>query len=84
MDGQGKGRKKYRISLILVDKETGQRRPCTLAEAQTWDWENREKVRTIGPWHIYSYDRLLKVLAGKAETGCEEIELVEKPFFMGC
>ncbi len=77
-------RKKYRISLTVLNRETGERRTCSLAEAKTWDWENREKVRSIGPWHIYSFQRLLSVLAIKAENGCEEAELVEAPFFMGC
>ena len=84
MDTEEKERKKYRIALTVFDKETGKTRACTLAEARTWDWENRERVRSIGPWHIYSYQRLLAVLAHKAEAGCEEVELVEAPFFMGC
>ncbi len=45
---------------------------------------NRQKVRSIGPWHIYSFERLLSVLAHKAESGCEEVELIEAPFYMGC
>lgn len=83
MEGSPKG-KKYRISLTVLDRETGIRRHCTLAEAKAWDWENREKVRSIGPWHIYSFARLLGVLASRAEAGCEETEIVEAPFFMGC
>lgn len=79
----GKERKKYRISLTVFYKETGESRPCTLAEAKEWDWENREKVRSIGPWHIHSYQRLLAILAHEAEQGHEEIEIVEAPFFMG-
>ena len=75
---------KYRISLTVLDKETGERRVCTVSEASAWDWDNRQKVRSIGPWHIYSFERLLSVLAYKAATGCEEVELVEAPFYMGC
>ncbi len=82
-DGE-RERKKYRMSLTVLDKETGVRRACTIAEASAWDWENRQKVRSIGPWHIYSFQRLLSVLAQKAEAGCEEVELVEAPFYMGC
>lgn len=41
-------------------------------------------MRSIGPWHIYSYERLLAILAHEAEAGLDEIELVEVPFFMGC
>ncbi len=84
MDGGEKERKKYKIGLTVLDRETGERRACTIAEAGTWDWENRQKVRSIGPWHIYSFARLLSVLADKAEAGCEEVELVEAPFYMGC
>jgi len=84
MDGDGKERKRYRISLTVLDRETGERRVCTVSEASTWDWENREKVRSIGPWHIYSFERLLAVLASKAGAGCEEVELTEAPFYMGC
>lgn len=83
MEGNQEERKKLRISLTLVDMETGERRPCTLAEAKEWDWENRDKVRTIGPWHIYSFARLLSVLKEKAEAGIEEIEIVEAPFLLG-
>jgi hypothetical protein len=84
MDGEKKERKKYRISLTVFDREAGVSRACTLAEAKTWDWGNREKVRSIGPWHIHSYQRLLAILAHEAEAGREEIEIVEAPFFMGC
>jgi hypothetical protein len=79
-----KGKKKYDISLIVLDKETGERRVCSLIEARDWDWENRQKVRTIGPWHIYNFQRLLSVLAQKAEDGLKEVELVEAPFYKGC
>lgn len=84
MDGSSEEKKKYKISLTVFYGETGERRPCTLAEVATWDWENREKVRSVGPWHIHSYKRLLSVLAHKAEAGCEEIEIDETPFFMTC
>ena len=82
-NGDGKQRKKYRISLTVLDRETGERRVCTVSEASTWDWENRQKVRSIGPWHIYSFERLLAVLANKAEAGCEEVELTEAPSLYG-
>ncbi len=84
MDGNGKERKQYMIGLTVLDRETGERKVCTVSEASTWDWENREKVRSIGPWHIYSFQRLLAVLANKADAGCTEVELVEAPFYMGC
>lgn len=81
---EGKEEKIYGISLTVLDKETGARRVCTVAEASIWDWENRQKVRSISPWHIYSFERLLSVLAYKADSGCEEVELIEAPFYMGC
>lgn len=81
VDSRGK---EINIRLTFFDKETGDRRPCTLVEASTLDWGNRQKVRSIGAWHIYSFERLLAVLAHKAEAGCEEAELVEAPFYMGC
>lgn len=76
--------KEVKIILKVFDKETGERRFCTISEAKDWDWENRQKVRSIGPWHIYSFERLLSVLGHKAQTGCKEVELIEAPFYMGC
>jgi hypothetical protein len=83
-EDEGKEEDKYRISLTVLYRETGERKTVTLDEAAAWDWENRQKVRSIGPWHIYSFQRLLDVLANKAESGSEEFELVEAPFYMGC
>ena len=83
-NGGPKKRREYRVSLTVLDRETGERKVCTISEAKTWDWGNREKVRSIGPWHIYNFERLLAVLAQKAEAGCMEVELVEAPFYMGC
>jgi hypothetical protein len=80
-DGHGK---EIKIGFTVFDKDTGDRRVCTVMEASTWDWGNRQKVRSIGAWHIYSFERLLSVLAHKAEAGCEEVELIEAPFYMGC
>ena len=54
-----------------------------VADASTWDWGNRQKVRAIGPWHIHSFERLLAVVAQKVESGCEEIDLTEAPFYAG-
>ena len=82
--GDGKGGEKYEIALSVFYKETGERKYVTLDEAAAWDWENKQKVRSIGPWHIYSFQRLLDVLARKAEEGESEFELVEAPFYMGC
>jgi hypothetical protein len=82
--GDGNESGKYEIALSVFYKETGERKTVTLDEAAAWDWENKQKVRSIGPWHIYSYQRLLDVLARKAEEGESEFELVEAPFYMGC
>lgn len=82
MDSSGKEKKKYKISLTVFYGETHERRPVTLAEVAKWDWENREKLRSVGPWHIHSFERLLSVLAHEAEAGREEIEIDETPFFM--
>lgn len=76
--------REIRIVLKVLDKETGDTRNCTITEASTWDWENRQKVRSIGVWHIHSFEKLLVALAHKAEAGCEEVELIEAPFYMGC
>ena len=84
MGPAGKERKQYRITLVVLDRETGEKRVCPLSEARTWDWDNREKVRSVGPWHIHSFEKLLAILAQKAESGCEEVELTEAPFYMGC
>ncbi len=82
-DGDVKESDKYEITLTVFYKETGERKTVTLGEAAKWDWENRQKVRSIGPWHIYSFQRLLDVLASKAEEGSGEFELIEAPFYMG-
>ena len=81
--GDGKERKEYKIKLTVLDAETGETITCTVAEASTWDWGNWQKVRAIGPWHIYSFERLLAILAQKAESGCEEIDMTEAPFHAG-
>ncbi len=82
--GDGRGEGKYNIRLVVLDRETGDRRISTVSEAAGWDWGNRQKVRSIGPWHIYSFGRLLSILSDKVEAGSKEVELVEAPFYMGC
>lgn len=84
MDDSGKEKRKYKISLTVYYGETRERKPCTLAEVAKWDWENREKVRMVGAWHIHSFKKLLSVLAHEAEAGREEIEIDETPFYMTC
>jgi hypothetical protein len=83
-DGERKESENQSFSFTVLDKETGERRVCTVDEASTWDWGNRQKVRSIGPWHIFNFEKLLSILAHNVEAGCEEVELVEAPFYMGC
>jgi hypothetical protein len=71
-----------RIRLILLDRETGVDRPCTLDEAETWDWSNPEMWRIVSGWQITSFDGLLNLLSMKAERGVPEVEILQAPRFM--
>lgn len=71
-----------RIRLVLLDRETGEDRYCTLDEAETWDWANPELWRIVNGWQITSFDGLLNLLSMKAERGVEEIEILQAPRFM--
>ena len=73
-----------KMKLTLLDRETGESRPFTLAEAKTWDWKNPEVWRMIGNWQITSYESLVHVLALKLENGWEEVVLLEAPRFTMC
>lgn len=70
------------IKLTVLDRETGQSRPCTLDEARTWDWKNPEVWRIVNGWQITSFQGLLNMLNAKAEKGYTEIEILESPRFM--
>lgn len=69
------------MKLKLTDAETGESRYVTLEEAKTWDWKDMEMWRVITGWQISSYDRLLAMLARKAESGIREVEILEAPRF---
>lgn len=71
-----------RMRLILLDRETGEERCCTLEEARGWDWANPELWRIVNGWQITSYDGLINLLSMKAEKGVEEIEILQSPRFM--
>ncbi len=71
-----------RMRLLLLDRETGEERYCTLDEAETWDWANPEFWRIVSGWQITSFDGLLNILTMKAEKGIEEIQILQAPRFM--
>jgi hypothetical protein len=70
------------MRLLLLDRETGEERYCTLDEAETWDWANPEFWRIVNGWQITSFDGLLNILSMKAEKGIEEIQILQAPRFM--
>jgi hypothetical protein len=70
-----------KMRLTLLDRETGESRPFTLAEAKTWDWKDPEVWRMIGDWQITSYESLVHVLGLKLENGREEVVLLVAPRF---
>lgn len=74
-------RRVSRMKFKLIDRETGESRYVTLAEAKTWDWGNPEIWRMISGWQIYSWDRFLSMLERKAENNVEEVEILEAPRF---
>ena len=73
--------KVLKMRLKLTDRETGESRYCTLAEAKAWDWANPEIWRIVNGWQITSFKRLLNMLYLKAQKGYEEIEIMEAPRF---
>ena len=73
--------KNYRIKLILLDRESGVSRECTLEEAKTWNWGDPETWRMVGGWQITSFQQLLNLLYLKMERGIKEVEIVEAPRF---
>jgi hypothetical protein len=75
-------KKMRQIRLVLLDRETGEEKVCTLDEAETWDWSNPEMWRIVNGWQITSFDGLLQLLTMKAERGVEEVEILQAPRFM--
>ena len=71
-----------KITLKVIDMESGTTRVCNLDEAKTWDWNTLETLRIIGGRQITSWDRLVELLSVKAQTGCQGVEIYEAPLFM--
>ncbi len=69
------------VTLTVCDRETGERRSCTLEDAKQWDWKNPEVWRMIGGWQITSYASLVHVVKMKIENGHKEVEILEAPRF---
>ena len=70
-----------KMKLKVLDRETGDSRYCTLADAKEWDWANPEVWRIVNGWQITSFKRLLNMLYLKAQKGQDEIEILEAPRF---
>jgi len=74
--------KVQRMRLVLLDRETGEDRYCTLDEAEKWDWANPELWRIVAGWQITSFDGLVNMLYMKAEKGIDEVQILQAPRFM--
>jgi hypothetical protein len=70
------------ISLNLIDAESGKARPCSLDEAQSWNWEDYHTMRIINDRQVKNFDHLLDVLCYKELKGLNEVNLYEFPRFM--
>jgi hypothetical protein len=73
---------KRKISITVIDMESGETRVCQLEEAKTWEWDNPEMMRIIDGFHITSWDKLIEIVSFKAEKGNTEVRLYEAPRFM--
>ena len=71
-----------KIRLILLDRETGEERPCSFEEAERFDWGNPEMWRIVNGWQITSFSGLIDLLSLKAKKGVKEIEILQAPRFM--
>jgi hypothetical protein len=74
--------KELDITLKVIDVENGTTRLSTVEEAKQWDWDNEQVMRIIDGRQITSWDKLLEILAYKAESGRHEVKLYEAPRFM--
>jgi hypothetical protein len=70
------------IRLMAVNVETGESRVYSLEEVKQWGWDDSETVRQIDGIQIDSWDKLVKILSYKAESGHQEVKLYEAPRFM--
>jgi hypothetical protein len=67
---------------MVINVETGESRVFSLEEARAWEWGDSDTVRQIDGIQIDSWDKLIKVLSYKAESGQQEVKLYEAPRFM--
>lgn len=74
--------KARKVRLILLDRETGEERVCTLDEVETWDWTDPEIWRIVNGWQIASFGELVYLLSLKADKGVEEMQMLQSPRFM--
>jgi hypothetical protein len=81
LSGDETRKRLHEMRLKVIDRETGERRYCTLDEAKTWDWANPEVWRIISRWQITSYKKFLSMLLLKADKGQQEVEILEAPRF---
>jgi hypothetical protein len=70
------------IKLMVINVETGESRVYSPEEARAWEWNDSDTVRQIDGIQIDSWDKLIKVLSYKAESGHQEVKLYEAPRFM--
>lgn len=71
-----------KIKLKVINVETGENKMYSLEEVKQWDWDDPETVRQIDGIQIGSWDKLIKILSYKAESGHQEVKLYEAPRFM--
>ena len=71
-----------KVKLRVINVETGENKMYPLSEVKQWDWEDPETVRQIDGIQIDSWEKLVKVLSYKVESGHEEVKIYEAPRFM--
>ena len=71
-----------KIKLRVINVETGDNKVYSLAEAKQWDWGDQETVRQVDGVQIDSWEKLVKVLSYKVQSGHQEVKLYEAPRFM--
>jgi hypothetical protein len=71
-----------KISLRLINVESGESSECSLEEVKQWDWNDSDTVRQIDGIQIDSWEKLVKVLSYKVATGHREVKIYEAPRFM--
>ena len=71
-----------KISLRLINVESGESSEGSLEEVKQWDWNDSDTVRQIDGIQIDSWEKLVKVLSYKVATGHREVKIYEAPRFM--